>query len=294
MSWQVFAVGVKPEPNTGGSGFFAAYELLIAKQSIRGDTYYMSDDFSITDNIVLQNAAVDASLRRISMQSAAKRNQQSSQRVRPIEIIVQRGLTTLVNDCVVIGRVYLEHRNDNPNCSFRKGHEVSRFEFYTFKEQSDFYREIRKKFAGKEGIYGCAPCPECYPYDNSDRKEREFEKSLRTGFLYGDDIGTDFGMYLRRENDAIISRLLDDNRPLRFFHKAAHVCNNRLHTTLCGPYSGGREASAKLGLNKCVDGVLNLPCPTCYSEEDYANMGISSLLYKAFLAEQIVNARSKQ
>jgi hypothetical protein len=38
----------------------------------------MSDDFSITDYIVLQNAVLDTSFRRLSMQHAMRQNQKTT------------------------------------------------------------------------------------------------------------------------------------------------------------------------------------------------------------------------
>ena len=60
----------------------------------------MRDDFSITDNIVLQNAALDASFRRLSMQSAAMRNQtnarsQAPQLVMTLETRAAAGYITI-------------------------------------------------------------------------------------------------------------------------------------------------------------------------------------------------------
>lgn len=87
----------------------------------------MSDNFSITDNIILQNAAIDASLRRISMQNAAQRNTQGSGAT--LSTAVGNAPAPVSRNGFVMGRVVLQHKPSRTNCSIRDGREVSTLNF---------------------------------------------------------------------------------------------------------------------------------------------------------------------
>lgn len=276
MSWQVFA----------------DYELLTAKQSMRGDTYYMSDDFSITDNIVLQNAALDASLRKLSMRNAAMRNQNANPQQRSHQVIIalEKNPTPMALNGIVVGTAHLEHSIDNPNCSLRCGRELQFLKFSSIAERDDYISALNRKLKNRPGINSYCPCPECYPLLYTDWQTGSLHTTYQCiceGARYAGDIGLDEGFYMRRENNYFTTRLVFDPRiAVRFFHTAGHNCGKRRSTELVGPFEDASEGFRKLNMYKTVDHVHNVPCPACYGEKAFLEMGYSKIMYQMFLIEQ--------
>lgn len=119
----------------------------------------MSDDFS-----VLQNAALDASFRRLSMQHAMRQNQNTAHiSDRQIIMTLDYHRFPVTHNGYVSGTVYLQHDRNNPNCSLRRGRDVRDIKFPSRNEADEFCDKLCKAHANEPGVHTVITCPECFP-----------------------------------------------------------------------------------------------------------------------------------
>lgn len=241
----------------------------------------MSDDFSITDNIVLQNAAIDASLRKMSMRhrpSETYREQKQSRVV--FYTVMEKAPIPLVLNGNVIESAFLKHKYPQRDCSLSRGVEVFRFDdeaevkaFYTYYYQeypnSDIYR-----------------CPECYPeyYKSlscSDESKSRRLQAIKNGLRLAAILPTKPGYYFFQ--DKKVYPLCFDNGKIlnvRFFHPAGCQCRIMNDRSLYGPYKDVSSALNSLDIGTEKNGVRNLPCPYCYADSVYKHHKYIKVLHK--------------
>lgn len=257
----------------------------------------MSDDFSITDNIVLQNAVLDTSFRRLSMQHAMRQNQKTTCRPeRQIVMTLDYHRLPLTHSGYVSGTVYLQHDRNNLNCSLRRGRDVRDIKFSSYDEAEEFCDKLCKAHTHEPGVHTVITCPECFPEDyRGDEAKEMFRKCICNGVRSVNDIGLEQGYYMRREDTPfVMRRCFDTPMKARFFHIAGKSCELRHHTTLIGPYEDLSQAGRANDIPHKVNGVTHLPCPACYGEDGYEGIGLSRTIYLAIYAELKLESLSRQ
>lgn len=246
----------------------------------------MSDDLSMNDIMVLQDAALDASLRRISMQNAAQRNTQKSGVA--ITIAVEKAPTPVSRNGFVLGRVYLQHKPSRVDCSVRHGRAAETLE-YTDRRGYDSFRARMDEELTHHKNTRFRLCPECYPsaYEEwTSKEDQRLMQAICNGGRFANELPLDEGYYMIREsNEVVLPRLWETPTPARIFHMPGRGCCPHHKRTRVGPYEDIADAFDHVDMGKSHSGVIYLPCPKCFEEVVYHGDNSFASIYKSLHLE---------
>ncbi|WP_293009408.1 MULTISPECIES: hypothetical protein [unclassified Oscillibacter] len=232
----------------------------------------MSDDLSMNNFMVLQDAALDASLRRISMQNAAQRNTQGNGAA--ITIAVEKAPTPVSRNGFVMGRVFLQHKPSRVDCSVRHGRAAETLE-YTDRKGYDSFRARMDEELTHHKNTRFRLCPECYPsaYEEwTSNEDQRLMQAICNSGRFADELPLDEGYYLIRESDTVtLSYAFKTPTKARIFHMSGYGCCANHSRTLMGPYKGVNDAFESVDMGVTHNGIVYLPCPKCFCEVVYTD-----------------------
>jgi hypothetical protein len=226
-------------------------------------------DFSVTDIIVMENAAIDASLRKLSMRNRPAEIYRETKQSRTVYCtVMEKTPIPLVYNGNVIGGAILKHKYPQRNCSLSRNVEVYKFDSKT--EIDEFQSSYNYKCADSSNYY----CPECYPEHYSESISSGtsiFMQAIDNGIRLVGILPVKPGYYYFQ--DKKVYPLQFDNGAIlyvRFFHPAGCKCQMKNDRSLYGPYKDAVSALDYLDIGtEKEDRVRNLPCPYCYADSVY-------------------------